>query len=465
LAHEVEDTRTEFQGRFVSEGGDYLRPLDTGNVNSLDLSAFGWRPLGNSGSVVGGVQVERASLAGGAPANVADPYAMTPHIFADTSATDLGRTLARLEGAGGWNVKGWGLGVALGHASWDTRTDVSLVPRFQRGSRSGVSLGVSRPIVPGRFAVGTHARWLSNVQMLSLSTREATTRIYIFEGYGEPVASDLAPRQGYSRRIEREGGAAGITGAATFAGLNVALFGEATRIMERQAHESSNDPPTDRWDATGRTLGLAAESRPRDGRTRMHARVTWTRVSGEAGRAGLEDEGRLFEATEEVVEAALDYAFRPNADWSVGAHLGVYRDDRFRRDLLARVRSSIRTVRPTVALEARRAVGTSVAVGLGVGVGWSTPTGGIPNPDLRGDLYRVLIGPELAYYATPSRSNAAFFTLQWRRSAGDVLAVAVQYDRAAPRAASVRLPLAPDGNRTTWDVAVRWVPAIPMIAR
>ncbi|MDP2958551.1 MAG: hypothetical protein Q8N53_19155, partial [Longimicrobiales bacterium] len=351
LSGDVAEGYTEFRGGVRDESGAYRRPLDAGRVRSLVASAHGWRPLGPSGGVAGGVTVERATLEDGVPANLGEAYAMSPHLFADSSGSDLGRTLARVEGAGGWALGDWGLGLALGHESWDTRTDVTQVPRSQRGSRSGAAVGATRALASGRLMVGGQARWLSQVQAMSINTRQAETTVYMLEGYGEPVATRLVARQGYSRRVEREGGAAGVSAQIEAAGVRWIAFAEASKLAERQSEQFSNNPPTDRWDARGRALGVAASGGAPDGPSHFVARLTWARVTGEAGRAGLEEEGILFEATESLLDGALDVRLRPAAGWQGGAHLSLVRDDRDRRDRLARVRSSLKSWRPALAVE------------------------------------------------------------------------------------------------------------------
>jgi hypothetical protein len=458
LARDAADAHTEFRSAARGESGAYRRPLDAGRTNSFLASAAGWRPLGATGGVVGGVTVERAVLSDGAFAGVGEPYAMTPHAFADSSGTDLGRTLARLEGAGGWRLGNWGLGLALGHQSWDTRTGVTQIPRSQRGSRSGGSLGLTRDVAPGLATVGVHARWLSEVQHLSVSTRAAETTVFLFEGYGEPVLTRLGARQGYTRRVERDGGAAVVSAQVRAAGVRWVAFGEASKLDERQFGQLfSNDPPTDQWVTRGHRAGIAAEAGAAGRGTHVVAILRWASVAGDATRAGLEEEGTLFEADESVVDGALDLRFDPGNGWDAGVQVSVAREDRDRIDRLARIRSSVQAWRPGIAVEAARALNDQITLGAGTGLAWYTPSGGIPDPSHLREGYRTWIGPEFAYVATPSRTLAALVTLQWRSPGGQAVSLEAGHDHTTARESATVFQFTPTGSRTAWNIALRWV--------
>jgi hypothetical protein len=458
LARDAAVAHTEFRGSVSGESGTYRRPLDAGRTGGVLASASGWRPLGASGGVVGGVTVERASMAGGVPADIGEPYGMTPHLFADSSGTDLGRTLVRLEGAGGWTLGAWGVGLGLGHQSWDTRTGVTQIPRYQRGSRSGATVGVTRDLASGRLRVGAHGRWRSEVQQLSLTTRQAETTAFLFEGYSEPVLTRLAAKQGYVRRVEREGAATAVSAEVEAGGLRWVAFGEASKLDERQFEQlTTNDPPTDHWNTRGHAAGIAAEAGRAEGGTHLLVMLRWMSVSGEATRAGLEEEGVLFEADEGVLDGALDLRIDPGNGWKAGAHVSVGREDRERVDRLARIRSAVRAWRPGFALEAARDVGDRFAVGAGAGLSWYTPSGGIPDPSTLGAGYRDWIGPELAYVATGSRTLSGLVTLRWDPAGSHALTLDARYDHAKVHEGVSSLPLAPEGSRGAWSVGVRWM--------
>ncbi len=457
LPQDARKPYTAFRAGLFGEDGAYARPLDPGSVRSTVASAQGWRPLGTSGGVVGSVTVARTSLADGAPADLAEPYGMSPHLFADSSGADVGRTLARLEGAGGWRIGPWSSGFALGHQSWDTRTDVSQVPRSQRGSRSGASAGLSWALLDGALVLATSARWPSQVEAMSVSTRQAQTSVYLVSGYGEPVVLALAERQGYARRAEREGGAAGVSAQLERAGARWVAFAEASKLGERQTEQASNDPPADRWDAQGWRAGVAMERVPGEGRAGLVAGASWARVSGDAMRAGLQEEGTVFDASESALEAWLDLRLQADGGWRAGLRASVVRDERDRHDRLARVGSSLRSWRPEMAVEGALDVGRSFTIGVGGGVAWHTPEGGIPDPTSLGHRYGAWVGRGLSYEATPSRAASGSVTLAWNRAEGERLAVDVDYGRAMPRDTDVTLPLAPEGRRTRWDLSMSWV--------
>jgi hypothetical protein len=458
LTRDAADAHTEFRGATREERGAYRRPLDAGHTSSFLGAASGWRPVGNSGGVSGGVTFERMSLTGGAFAALDEPYGTTPHILADSAGTDLGRTLARLEGAGGWRLGGWGLGLGLGHQSWDTRTGVAQIPRFRHGSRTGASLGVTRDLASGRVTVGAHGRWRSEVQRLTVSTRLAETAVFRFEGYGEPARTWLEPRAGYTRRMERDGMAAAVSAQVRVAGVRGVAFGEASMLDERQFDRLNvNDPPTDDWNTRGHAAGIAADMGAPEGGTQVVAMLRWSTVSGEAMRAGLEEEGVLFTADESVLDGALDLRVVPGNGWMAGAHVSVVREDRDRIDRLARLRSSVQAWRPALAIEAARDLNDGFTLGAGAGLGWYTPSGGIPDPSPRGEGYRAWIGPELSYLATPSRTISGVGSLRWRRRGGETVSLEARYDQTAARDHSSIDWLAPSGSRSALNLALRWV--------
>jgi hypothetical protein len=456
LPFEVEEARTDFHALHSTETGRYRRPLDPGHIRRIRVSAGGWTPVEVSGGAMGAVSVERTSLGSGAPSDVADPYGMSPHLFADDSGTDLGRTLARLEGAGGWRLGPFGLGLAAAYMSWDTRTGETVFPRFQRGSRSGAVVGIAGEA--GAFVVGARARWLGEVQAISVSNRSAEVkRVYLFEGFGEPVSQELGYREGYSRRVDREGGGFGLSGMMNLGGLHWVLFGEWETLTEKQSQQSVNEPPTDRWEATGPRLGAATQGSIAEGRAEFLAHVVWYRFSGEGTRAGLEQEGTLFEATEEVWHASAELRIRPTEDWTVATHVDLARHDRERTDLLVHVSSSLSTWRPALALEAAHDMGT-FAVSAGAGVAWHTPRGGIPDPAYQQEAYRDWIAPEQTYEATGSLSRSALFTVSWSAPRGDHVSLELRYDHVTPRETAIQVSPAPVGERDLLNIGLRWVP-------
>jgi len=397
------------------------------------------------------VVVKRASL-GQMASGVAEPYSMSPHFFADTSGTTLGETAARLDGAGGWRVGGWGLGLALGFDTWTALTGVSIVPRFQRGVLPAATAGITRKL-GDRILLGAHARWRAERQTASLSARGTTNRVYRIEGFAEPVPIELGPSQGFYRRIERDAAAAGLGMGVVTGGIRWVAYGELTQLHERQSTTQSNDPPLDKWDATGHVLGFAAETEFADQKGRLLAGARWTHVTGDATRAALVDEGILFHATDDAVDVGLDLRLRLGSRWETGARLGVNHDYDARDDILARIGSALRTWTPSFSLETAYDVSDRLALSLGAGAGWRTPIGSIPDPGSTQAGYQEWLAPELSYYATPTVTEVLRFAARWRAGVQEI-AIHTQYGHTAGRGATYRLPLAPAGSRETWDVGV-----------
>ncbi len=455
LPFEVGEARTNFHALHSTETGAYRRPLDPGHIRRIRVSAGGWTPVDASGGTVGAVSVERTSLGSGAPSDVADPYGMSPHLVADDSGTDLGGTVARLEGAGGWRLGPFGLGLAAAYMSWDTRTGEAVFPRSQRGSRAGAVVGLAGEA--GAVVLGARARWFGEVQALSVSNRSAEVmQVYLFEGFGEPISQELGYRQAYSRRIDRDGNGFGFSGMMNLGDLKLVLFGEWETFSDKQSQQRVNDPPTDRWEASGPRLGAATQGSIADGTAAFLAHVVWYRFSGEGTRAGLEEEGTLFDATEEVWHGSAELRIRPKENWTVATHVDLARNHRHRRDLLVHVISSLSTWRPALALEAAHDMGI-FAVSAGVGVAWQTPRGGIPDPKYHQEDYRNWIAPEHTYEATGSMSRSALLTVSWNAPQGNHVYLELRFDRATPRTTAVRFSPAPIGERDLLNIGLRWV--------
>lgn len=454
LPFELRDSYTEFRTRASDERGAYRRPLDAASTREFEVSGGGWRPVGSAGAVSGSVSVARSSD-GGIAADVGQPYSMSPHLFVDTSRSSLGQTVVRLDGAGGWRIGGWGLGVAAAYESQVTRTGTALVPRFQRGVLPAVTAGASRRL-GSRVLLGAHVRWQGPSQTLSVSTRGTGGLVYVLAGYTEPTPINLGPRDAYNRRIDRDAEAAGLGASVDAVGVRWVATGEVTRLHERQTSQASNHPPVDHWDANGYVLGLWAQTGPHDAERglRLVAGMTWTHVSGDAVRAGLKANGILFHASVDRLSGSADLRFRPAPRWTAGARIAVgYGTDR-RDDLLARIGSSLRTWSPAFALEVACDASRAISLSGGAGVAWSTPIGSIPDPASQGSAYRQWLAPALSYDATPGRSHAVRFSARWRSAGGSQRTLEVQYAGAAARHAAYQLPFAPASGRARWQVAL-----------
>jgi hypothetical protein len=449
LPFEVWDRYTEVRAGVTDERGAYRRPLDPASTGGLAVSASGWRSIG-AGAVSGGILVERSSLDELA-AGVGTPHAMSPHLFADTTTAALGRTAARLEGQGGWRVGDWGFGIALGFETWTTRTGVATVPRYQRGVLPAATAGLTRRV--GHLLVGAHARWQTEVQTLSLVAKSTSALVYTLAGYTEPVAVPLGVGQGFSRRIERDAAAAGLGAALDAAGVRWIAFADLTRLREEQSAQQANDPPLDRWDATGHVLGLSAEADLAGGRGRVVAGGRWTHVSGEALRAGLEEQGVLFRETDDVLDVGVDVRLGIGSRWEAAARTAVSYGDDTRDDAMARVATALRIWRPSITIEAAYEPGNAFALSVGAGLAWSTPIGTIPSPGSLGDGYREWLAPEWSYYGTPARTTAVRMALRWRTGGHD-LALAIGYASTGSRGATAQLPASPVGGRRRWEVSV-----------
>jgi hypothetical protein len=440
--------------------GQYRRPLDPGTDSRIRLSVEGWGNVTARSAAAGRVVLERAHLGGPAAANQIAPYGSNPLVVLDTSATDLGSTTARIEGAVGMGLGPFGLGVALGFDAGDTRTVAAPVPRTIRSVVPAAVVGATwRPPGSDRLRIGVQGRWQQPTDRINLFSLAAPTRVYQLTGYGEPAPIDVVATF-YRRDIEGHTLGLGTGVAAGIAGVQVVLHGELARAEERHSSVEVNDPPTDTWTADVVRLGASAERGLFDDRLRVLAAVT---------RVVLNGETRLYRVADRVAftarEGSLDLVLDARAEldpWQVGLRASGRHQSRLRVDSLVGATSDVRSWTSVASLEVARALGPRFLVAVGGAYGGYRAAGSIPNPSQLGTVYRMYAGPELALDATDATALMGTLTLRWQRVGGGPGFFVQGSTLALSPSGHVRIPLAPgDVNRRTWTVRVGFTSTRP----
>jgi len=447
FATELDDERVEFRLGLAGASGDYFRPLDPADVRSGQLSTLGWRRLGERGAVIGGAVFDRTTYGDPAFADVLVPYGSNPFVVLDTIGDATRRTAIRIEGATGWRFGRLGLGLALGWEGQSRRTIESPVPRLDRAATPGAVLGATLELAEG-VRLGVHARRREMAEFVQITTISQPSRIFQLEGYEEPIPLDLQPDQ-YERRFERTENALGAGLAFRLLGGTWAVYGQRETTDENQfTRTNERDPPTDRWEAGGWTLGGGAQWSGGAGAWSLTLDGRYTTLDGEASRADLE--AVVFTVDESRLRTAADVRLRLGDAWRLGARAEVGRDAHDRQDLLAQATSDIASWRTGGAIEIARRLGERFAFAIGGRLGSYGPSGTIPDPETRGPEYRRYVGPGLALELTEALTGAGTATLRWQAGTSSGLWVQGELGTLDPREETA--PLLPSGSRRGWRV-------------
>jgi len=445
LPLELEDARVEFRAGARGASGDYARPLDPGDPSSGAISTMGWRPLGDRGAVIGSAVFDRTTFGDSLFADVQLPHSSNPFVVMDTIGDPVRRNAFRLEGATGRRFGKLSLGVAVGWEGQSNRTIASPVPRLDRTATPGATGGVVYEIGP-RVRIGAHARWRQQREFIQIATISQPSRVFQIEGFEEPIPLDLQPNI-FDRRFERNQYALGGSVGLDVLGGTWVVFGQREHAEEDQfTNQREADPPTDRWDADGWTVGGAAQWGAAKERWLITLDARYTTLEGEAFSANVR--GIVFTVDEERFIGDLDARLGLGRGWRAGVHVGVRRDTDDRRDLLAQATSNIRSWQGGAALELARVFSRRFAASIGGRFSSYGPSGEIPDPDDLGPVYRRFIGPGLALQLAEAFNAAGTATLRFQAAERTGFWVRGQFAVLDPTGSSI--PLLPTGTRRGW---------------
>lgn len=446
LAGQVEGSRTTFRSGVGEYSGGYRRPLDPGVQTHRRLQGRSWGQLGEDGAGIGHVAVLRNRFSD-AHASVPVPYRTSPLAVGDSLGHAMNRTVARVEGAGGWRIgEEFGVGVALGFVGQEARTVASPVPRSVRVAAPGLSAGVTWRPAAAAPRLGAFGRWRRTVRDVQAFAQTASNKVLEFVGYDEPPTVGLTPAGGgaYSRRLVRHGRSAGVSLSGRDLDLRWVAFGEREAVRDERFQDLTGESVREVWEADGWSggVGLGASLGPE---VRAHLVGRYRTVSGDLDRPQFEEatyraDVRRWEWTGDL---RLD---RP--PWRASLRLLIQRDARTRRDEVVGVESRIVGWETGVGLEISRRVVGALRAALGGGLTSYVPTEArIPAPSRMGELYREWIAPEMALYATPATVRSASLTVSLDIDPASRVWLAAGYGTVSVDDPAVRLGDAPTEAR------------------
>jgi hypothetical protein len=314
------------------------------------------------------------------------------------------------------------------------------------------SFGVGRRV--GGLRASAHARVGGTSETLTMVHGLALPFIHEMQGFTEVEPIEPA-NQGYRRRITRRSQALGASLSGRLLDASWVVWGEGTRLRERQSSISANDPPTDRWSSDGASFGALAERMLFDSVMRVTGHVRALTLEGFAERRDLD--GAIFRAEEEGLQADATLRIAPRASaWEFGAVIATQRESRRQRDLLSSLRANIEAWSPGVSIEIARALGARTALSGGYAVREYAPTSHIFGADSLGTVVQQLVAPHLEYESTPKRVQAASLTLRTRVAATTAL-LAVRHEWLSVSGSPSSTPFRPQGTRSGTQIAIAFV--------
>ena len=427
--------------------GPYRRPFDADAVTPVTLRAAGWQRVGGRGAAWGRVAIENGGRDPAGFASYTNPYGSAPLVLADTSTSRLHRVRAVLEGAMGWSVGAWTVGVAGGLDVIDDGTRASRFVRTNRASRPAVHLSVGRALFGGITAV-LHGRWSGGSETVFLRPEPGESRAFFFSGFDDPLPTDIVPPGALFRRTQKDGYAAGAAVAGRLFGAPWLVSAARTYRHDIHFHEARQNPPTDDWIADGWDV-TAAHQRPLPFGIVGTLELDVRRLVGDATLQGID--GVVTRVRETLLDATLDLRAMPAPDIQAAVRLGMAVSRRQLDDFLVRIGADLVVWRPSAVAEVAYAHrGTAVAVAGGVaGAG---PYATLPNPAAMGAVYQRFIAPAWSRAATRATTLVGGVTVRQRVSSRVSLLAEGSLASLSPRGTPVLA--SPDGRFREWRVNV-----------
>jgi hypothetical protein len=301
------------------------------------------------------------------------------------------------------------------------------------------------------LSLGVHGRWRNHAERVTLYTVAASSRVYRLQGYYEPPPQDLGSG-GYTRRVEREGYAGGVSAGGTALGARWAAFAEVGTQDERQLPSGNPNLAADTWASDAFTVGMsAARALPfRNVHLSLIARLTT--LSGDGARGDLPDTV-TFVADERVFQAEGEVSLDASETVRLGGRLVLRHEDRDRSDQLARVGSGVESWTTWIGLAALFRPTRRLSVAVALANGWYGAGGPIPDPTEMGQAYRRYVAPALALGASDAVARVGSVTALWSLKEEVGIWARAQVDRFSPSDQVVSLQSLPEGQRNQWSVS------------
>jgi hypothetical protein len=449
LPFEVEDEWSDFRVHHRGVSGEYRRPMDPERITVPGLSAIGWRPVGERGSVIGRVSTEQQSLEG-SPLVSIRAYGSSPFSGSDSTRADVRDARTRLEGAGGWRVGRFGLGVTAGYEAHEHRTTATGLPRWGRSAAPAVGAGVAAELT-GRLKVGAYGRWSGFAETTQMVVVSREGMAFEINGLREPARYGIFVSSPYFLRIEHGAHAGGINASGGHGALTWTGFVESTGMRQTRWIDRTRDsPPKDEWSTDGWSAGLAIQ-RPVGG-VMWTVDARWSMLDGAGRTAQAED--TEFEAEESALGGSLDgYWDGGGTPLSVAVRATLHYRASDRVDPVAELSSNIQSLTPGIAAAVgfRPADRTMLTGGLGT---WRHATRGeVPALASEGPIFRRVIAPEVALLASPASAWTVHLGVGHELRSGLFLWARAERESVAPQDAVRAVPLLPTGNRVAHGIA------------
>ena len=360
----------ELRIRSTDESGDFRRPLDVSESRVMQGSGFGWSPVAR-GIATGRFVVDQEQ-------NDVSSYWSSPFVATDSVTPPMLRTRARLEGALGLRLGGFGLGMSAGI---DTREHNSIdfpLRRAGRAATPALALGVERVLPWFGLRVGGYYRWTEPNETNVLNANPSATIIHAVQGYDEPFGFLVGSSSPVFVRNDRRATALGGTVEFSAVGTRVVVTHEqGNRAEDQYRNIASRVRPTDQWRASGSNTRMQLQ---RMFGSRLRATVVGSSESLDGTAVRNDLTGIAFEGSDAMVAVAGDVRMQLGTAWALAVLGGATRLNTERVDCVVTLSSDIETVTPFVGGEVARRSGRS-AIALGASAASTTPTGALPNAD------------------------------------------------------------------------------------
>ncbi len=444
---EVDDQRNDISAVRAGQDGDYRRPLDPAAATVTRASGMGWQPLGARGAVIGRALFDRTIRDPSSASDMNESYSSSPFVVTDTSASALRTSRSRLEGAGGWRLGDWGLGVALGYDARTTATVASPFLRRNRAVSPAATVGMVRSFRQGSFKAGVRGSWRGGEETINLIEVAQEGIVFQLEGYREVPRQDIVG--GYFRRVSRDTRSAGLSLGGTIGAASWVAYGDGMRLRDELTGQQQDDPVTELWATSGVNAGAALQwpFARRNASFTVQGRIAT--LDGHAEQVFPARRG--LSTSERVVYGSAQFRLLPvSRRWTAVIDASILGEHRERNDSVAGASTTIDGITPGIAVEVGGSVTRALMVSGGYAIARYGGSGTIPAANSRGPLYRRVFAPELDMATAVSRSQAVSVAAQWQAGPATAVWLAGRLERLEP--GSVDQSFAPGGDRMARSV-------------
>jgi hypothetical protein len=426
--------------------GDYRRPLDPGAAAVIGANGQGWARVGTRGVAIGRFVIDRESLDPSSNTGRIVPYASTPFLATDSVTPPMERTRARLEGALGWDVIGFGIGIAAGLEVREHTTVDFPLRRAGRSAQPSWSVGAERALPWLDARLGAYARATEPVETNILNPRPEPTVYFPVRGFDEPISVPISAVNLFTRE-QRRAHASGLTAAFTLAGTTITATHEQGELAEDGVLAVQVQPQANRWRTTGSETRVQAQ-RALGQRWQLLLVAVEESHDGAAERIDLEGTAYVSSHARRAVE--LDLRGRYD-HWRVAFLAGGATSARRATDFAAELFIDLDGAQTFGAVELARDFRWG-ALSTGVSGASSAASGSLPAVEELQPVNQRLLAPMLAYEVAETRATAAWLTAAYRLP-GVTLLGGVRAERSAP-AREVPELRQPTGTRSGWSVTL-----------